>query len=172
MYDGFRHFLFILPPVFIVIGFTFQALLERLPRSWMVVPLAVFSILPGWLGIRQMHPYEYAYFNQFVGGVTGAFRRFETDYWLTCYKELLPQVKMTADTGTLFVLRQPANAQLYAPETLKIQRFNPDEDEPVRGDYLLLPTRANNDLLYYPEAPVVYQVQKNGAIFCLVKQIP
>src|SRR6185436_2934238 len=30
MYDGFRHFLFILPPIFIFISFAFQFLLEKI----------------------------------------------------------------------------------------------------------------------------------------------
>lgn len=172
MYDGFRHFLFILPPVFIFAGFCFQALLEKLPRSWITVPLIGLVLLPGLVGIERMHPYEYAYYNQFVGGVGGAFRRFETDYWLMCYKELLPQVTIPPKTGRLYVLRQPANAQLYAPAGLSILRYDPDDDQTSHGDFLLLPTRSNNDLQYHPEAPVVYQVQKNGAVFCLIKEIP
>ena len=34
-----------------------------------------------------LHPYEYVYFNQLIGGTLGAEERFETDYWATSYRE-------------------------------------------------------------------------------------
>ena len=34
-----------------------------------------------------LHPYEYVYFNQLIGGTRGAEERFETDYWATSYRE-------------------------------------------------------------------------------------
>ncbi len=43
MYDGFRHFLFILPPVFVFIALAFQALFERLRNS-----CASFTLSMAW----------------------------------------------------------------------------------------------------------------------------
>ena len=34
-----------------------------------------------------LHPYEYVYFNQLIGGNRGAEERFETDYWAISYRE-------------------------------------------------------------------------------------
>ena len=172
MYDGIRHFLFVLPPVFIVVGFAFQELIQLLHRAWLAVLMAILVLLPGIVGIWQTHPYEYAYFNQFIGGMSGAYRRFETDFWITCYKDLLPQVDVHTSSGTLYALRQPANARLYAPPGLEVKRYEPDADETLSGDLLLLPTRSNVDLAHHPEAPVIYQVEKNGAVLCVIKQIP
>jgi hypothetical protein len=171
MYDGFRHFLFILPPVFILLGFTFQYLYRRIAMPWISAGFTILMLLPGIWGIWQTHPYEYAYYNLFLGGISGAYRQYETDYWLTCYKELLGQMDEKS-TGRLFVLRQPSNAQLYAPAGLEVLRFEPDDDQTQSGDYLLLTTRANVDQLYYPQAPVRYQVEKDGAVLCLIKEIP
>jgi len=39
------------------------------------------------LQYNKLHPYEYVYFNELVGGLPGAGRNFETDYWGTSYKE-------------------------------------------------------------------------------------
>ena len=35
----------------------------------------------------HLHPYEYIYFNELVGGLRGAQNLFETDYWGATYKE-------------------------------------------------------------------------------------
>ncbi|HEX9090927.1 MAG TPA: hypothetical protein VF831_05525, partial [Anaerolineales bacterium] len=173
MYDGYRHFLFILPPVFILGGFAFQSMLERLRNRWSYALLLIVLIAPGVLGLVRLHPYEYTYYNQLVGGTRGAFRRFETDFWLTCYKELMAQVdeNVVSDT-TLFVYRQPPIAQKYAPPSLIIERFDPDDDQPFPGSLLLLTTRANVDLSIHPEGHEVLSVGKEGATFCLVKDIP
>jgi hypothetical protein len=34
-----------------------------------------------------MHPYEYLFYNQFVGGLEGASRRYVTDYWVNIMPE-------------------------------------------------------------------------------------
>jgi MFS family permease len=173
MYDNFRHFLFILPPVFIIAGFVFQALLQHSLPKWIPAVVFLIAVLPGIYGILTTHPYEYAYYNNMVGGLNGVFRRFETDYWLTCYKDLVPQLKKNPDgPENLYVLRQPANAGYYAPGGFLIKRYEPDEPQVTSGDYLLLTTRSNMDLIHQPEAPVVLQVEKNGAVLCVIKQIP
>jgi hypothetical protein len=175
MYDGFRHFFFILPPVFILAGFTLDFLWRRFNRR-LISAFALIVLLPGILGILQTHPFEYTYYNQFIGGPAGAFRRFETDYWITCYKEIMAQFNDMAlqnkITSTLYVRRQPANAALYALPGIKIQRYNPAEDSTIPGDYILLPTRANTDQMIHPEAPVIMEVNQAGAVFCVIRQIP
>lgn len=176
MYDGFRHFLFILPPLFIFAGFAFQAFMRTIRPRWTYWAVILAALLPGWLGIWKMHPYEYIYYNTLVGGVGGAFRRFETDFWLTCYKELVPQLQQLHDESSedlnLYVLRQPANAKYYLPEGFDVLRYEPDDPRIKSGDYLLLTTRANADLIHQPNAPVVLRVEKNGAVLCVVKQVP
>ena len=171
MYDGYRHFLFMLPPAFLVGGFALQALFARLRTR--IVQLAVVSAVAafGILGIARTHPYEYAYHNALSGGMAGAFRRFETDYWLTCYKESMDDVNRIADSHpTLLVVRQPANAQYYAAASVKVEGFEPDAAiEP--GSLLLSTTRTNVDQTYYPEAPILFQVEKDGAVLCIVRQL-
>lgn len=171
MYDGYRHFLFILPPTFLLGGFALQAFFARLrtraAQLAVVVAVAAFGIL----GIARTHPYEYAYHNILSGGMAGAFRRFETDYWLTCYKESMDYVNQIADSRpTLLVIRQPANAQYYAAPSVKVDGFEPDAAV-ESGSLLLSTTRTNADQTYYPEAPILFQVEKDGAVLCVVRQL-
>jgi hypothetical protein len=173
IYDGYRHFLFILPPIFILSAFAFQALYERLRAKWSFSIILAVMALPGVAGLVTLHPYPYTYYNALVGGTGGAFRRFDTDYWLTCYKETMSFVNRFAPNGTtLFALRQPSIAQEYAAPGITVQRFDPDDDQTFPGSLLLLTTRTNADLTYHPEAPIWYQTGRAGAIFCIVKQLP
>jgi hypothetical protein len=172
MYDGFRHFLFVLPPVFIVCGLSFQWIGERLRRGWVRGLVFAVLLLPGVIGLLRQHPYSYAYFNSFVGGPAGAFRRFEGDYWLTCYKEIMEKVRDRPEIeGTAFVLAQPQIAASYAPDRLAIEKFEEGDDRTFPGSYLLLPTRSNFDQAYHPADPVVLAVGRLGATYCVLKEI-
>ena len=73
---------------------------------------------------------------------------------------------------TLFVHRQPSIAKEYASPGIIIDRFDPDDDRTFQGSLLLLTTRANVDISIHPDAPEILSVGREGAVFCLVKDIP
>lgn len=167
MYDGFRHFLFILPPVFLFCGFVIQ----RLAQLKYAALLYTFLLLPGLLGIWAMHPYEYAYYNRFAGGVGGAYRVYETEYWLTCFKEAVEWVKYNEPAATLHVQREFPLAAYYAEGlNLKDLRREPESDIHT-GDLMLFHTRANLDIRsIYRKLPVVTSFGRGGAEFCIIKR--
>lgn len=178
MYDGFRHFLFILPPVFIFIGFACEALFEKINQlsilpNWLRAAAALAFIAPGVLGIFQLHPYEYAYYNSFVGGTNGAFREYETDYWLTCYKEAVEQLNQTtAAPINLFIKREAYIAATYANNNITVRDLRDATDQVRSGDYVLINTRTNEDKSTFKDAPVVIEIKRGEATFCIIRQIP
>jgi len=177
MYDGFRHFLFILPPVFIFIGFAFEFLFEKIKFTiahyWIHATLLIVLIAPGVAGIIQLHPYEYAYYNSFIGGTNGAFRKYETDYWLTCYKAAVEQLnnKTTASVN-LFVKREAYIAATYANSNINVRDLRDATDQVKSGDYVLVNTRTNEDRSTFKDAPIVIEIKRGNATFCIVRQIP
>jgi hypothetical protein len=173
MYDGLRHFLFILPPIFIFTGFTFEFLIDHLAPSWLYAGLIFLVLLPGIFGVLQLHPYEYTYYNSFVGGTSGAFRRYETDYWLTCYKEAVETLNRTVDTpSNLFVHREAYIADYYATKNITVHELRGALDEVQAGDYVLVNTRTNEDRRIFKEATPILQTRRGQAILCQIKQIP
>jgi hypothetical protein len=173
MYDGYRHFLFMLPPVFVLAGFAFQALLDALKRRWLYALALAALLAPGIAGIATSHPYEYAYYNSLVGGTGGAFRRYDTDYWLTCYRDALRQVNAGESSPVrLYVYRQPLAAREYAAAQIDVQPYIPDETSPEPGSLVLLTTRSDSDLRYLPGLPEAYRVAHAGATFCVVRRVP
>jgi len=174
MYDGMRHFLFILPPVFTTAGLAFDALFDLLKRQWMNILLVAVLLAPGPAAGFQLHPYEYAYYNSFVGGTGGAFRRYETEYWLTCYRETVEALvsRNPNRPANLYVHREAYIAATYASAGVTVREERGALDEIHSGDYVLVNTRSNEDLKTFRDAPAVLSVGRAGAIFCVLKQVP
>jgi hypothetical protein len=181
MYDGIRHFFFILPPYFLFIGLAYEALVERAAavfqrwrnlRIWLGVAAGLILLAPGIYGILKLHPYEYTYYNFYIGGTSKAFRTYETDYWLTCYKDALRALDATITSpARLFVKREAYLAKPFASAKIQVLQLNQAE-EPRSGDYVLANARTNDNLTTYPKAPIIIEISRVGAKFCTIRQIP
>lgn len=95
--DGCRHFLFVFPPIAVLAGVGMSAsigMLARLHRNVVIVWLAVVATCFTWTAgkLYNLHPYEYLYYNQLVGGLEGASRRFVTDYWVNIMPEAVEEL--------------------------------------------------------------------------------
>jgi len=127
-------------------------------------------LAPGIYGFIQLHPYEYTYYNSFAGGTNGAFRKYETEYWLTCYKEAVEQ--FNEPNAQLFVKREPYIAEYYADKNITIRDYRTEFGKIQSGDFVLVNTRANEDNKTFKDAPVVLQIRRGHAVFCEIKKIP
>ena len=92
LYNGIRHFLFVLPPVTVLaaLGLTagWRALWSRSAVAgggFAAVAVALFALNAAIF--LRLHPYEYVAYNQLVGGTAGAWGRFEGDYWSDSLRE-------------------------------------------------------------------------------------
>ncbi|MGH0033015.1 MAG: hypothetical protein ACQGVC_24765 [Myxococcota bacterium] len=89
-YDGVRHFLFVLPPLAVLLAVGVAAGVARLGprgRAAAVVWTASLWLLTVW-DMGRLFPYEYTYFNRSVaGGQARAARSYETDYLGLGYRE-------------------------------------------------------------------------------------
>ncbi|GAB4504982.1 MAG: glycosyltransferase family 39 protein [Anaerolineales bacterium] len=172
MYDGFRHFLFIVPPLFVLAGLALQAAFQWVQRAWLQGVLFLAILLPGILPAIALHPYEYTYYNQFVGGTGQAAYRFETDYWLTCYKEAVAQLEPFAGQGVnLYVQREFYIAAYYTPPTITVLDGNQARKAIQPGDYLLMNSRANPSLQRFRDPnQIVLRVGRDGALFCVIQR--
>ncbi|MEK6220725.1 MAG: hypothetical protein N2D54_00575, partial [Chloroflexota bacterium] len=130
-------------------------------------------IFPGVYNIVKLHPYQYVYYNSLTGGVQGAFRRYEMDYWATAYKETMDYVNQNAAPNSKIVVVGAARiASNYARPDLVIDSFfgilPEDMDE---YDYGIITTRQNGDLLVQLAGETVFQVGKENAVFAIVRKL-
>jgi hypothetical protein len=92
LYNGIRHFIFVIPPMTVLAGLAFARGMNWLKdnrRSWQPVAVAVFAfglMLPLAEMIR-LHPYQYTHFNHIAGTVRGADDRYMLDYWGLAFKQ-------------------------------------------------------------------------------------
>ena len=93
LYNGIRHFIFVIPPMAVLAGVAFAKLMGWLGRGgrrvWQPAALAVFAfglLLP--LGeMIRLHPYQYTHFNHIAGTVRSADNFFMLDYWGLALKQ-------------------------------------------------------------------------------------
>jgi hypothetical protein len=173
VYDGMRHFLFVLPPIFVSCAMGLDWLLVHVRHVWLGLSIAALIVTPGAIGIVSLHPYEYTYYNSFVGGTAGAFRHYETDYWLTCYREAVQRLnRSTSGAVRLFVHREPATAAPYAAANVSVLDERGQVSSIHSGDMILVNTRTNEDRQTFRNAPPLFTVGRAGATFCVVKVVP
>jgi hypothetical protein len=171
--DGMRHFLFIVPPIFVFAAIGLDYVFAALKTRWANIALGALMLSPGLLGIVQLHPYEYTYYNSFAGGTGGAFRQYETDYWLTCYREAVQSFnEAVAGPVKLYVHREADVAQPYAARNVTVLDQRGATNQIEAGDYVLVNTRSNEDRQTFRDAPTLLSVGRAGAIFCVIKRIP
>jgi hypothetical protein len=92
LYNGIRHFIFVIPPMTVLAGTAFawgMNWLREYRRGWQPAAVAVFAFglaLP--LGeMIRLHPYQYTHFNRIAGTVRGADDLFMLDYWGLAFKQ-------------------------------------------------------------------------------------
>jgi hypothetical protein len=92
MYNGIRHFVFVMPPLAVLGGLAGAFLVDAAARRWRFSPIAGAVLLLAGAGsaaaeMARLHPYEYTYFNWLSGGVKGARDRYMLDYWGLSFKQ-------------------------------------------------------------------------------------
>lgn len=166
LYDNFRQVFFILPPVFLMAGVVF----EKIKRPMLQIALIVLCVLPGVIAGIRLHPYEYIYYNSFIGGEAGAFRRFELDYWGTSYREAAGWLNRNAPANAPVWVEGPSHLLgLYLRPDAKLYSSY-EADRADHYDYVVALTRYDLDLTSYPQARVVHTITRDGGLLAVIKQ--
>ncbi|WP_314949883.1 ArnT family glycosyltransferase [Bradyrhizobium cosmicum] len=98
LYNGIRHFIFVIPPMAVLGGVGFGWAMERLRanhRTWQPVVLATFcfGLALSLAEMIRLHPYQYTHFNHIAGTVRGADDRFMLDYWGLALKQASDELR-------------------------------------------------------------------------------
>lgn len=177
IYHNFRHFLFVTPPIFFFSGIGIKTILKNISQRAFSIVISLIILAPGIIGIIQLHPYQYIYYNQFVGGVRGAFRSFENDYWATSYQECIKYINQVANEHAVVLVYGPTDlVENSLRDDLKIISFkiknygtNKDLHSYQISDYAIIPSRMNHDLIFFPDKETIFSVEISGAILSIVK---
>jgi len=94
-YDSIRLFLACIPFIIIVAGIGTKYCIDTI-KNLVIKKITIFTIIGLTLytiatQTMMTHPYQSSYYNELVGGIDGATSLgFETDYWGSAYKDILP----------------------------------------------------------------------------------
>jgi hypothetical protein len=97
-FTGLRHFLFVIPALAVLAGIGLDAALTALAARGRLAAfsgLAAVTVCFLWNAVTlvRLHPYEYLFYNRMVGGLEGASRQYDLDYWFNSMPEALNQLE-------------------------------------------------------------------------------
>ena len=181
LYDGMRHLLFVIPPLAALAGFAAARLWEAARSRRLLAFAFVAAIAAGlWDPLRfeiANHPFQMTYFNPLVGGVRGAFGRFDIDYWANTYGAAIRWLeKNVPGDGPIRVtgVKHPTRdvVPTYEEESARI-RFA-GVYKPPDADVSIEMTFGNAEAIAKVLATgyVLHVVSVDGIPLCLVKAGP
>jgi hypothetical protein len=194
IYDGLRHFLFLIPPLILfaawglvraVTVLTRRAQSALAGRQQLILRVAAVGLVLLTLGsyalvaqdMIKLSPYEYTYFSPVVGGLPGANGRFDTDYWATCSEasaQWLSQHYQEYTSAPYPTIVNPYSKELvsvYLPQSFVVFLPAVVQKDHARPDFYISPTRGNNDQLF-PDYKVIHVVSVQTVPLCVVKVNP
>ncbi|RPI92285.1 MAG: hypothetical protein EHM40_13510 [Chloroflexi bacterium] len=170
LYDNFRQVFFILPPLFLIAGFGLDWLLTLLRRPVIYYLLLLLILLPGLYANITLYPYQYIYYNQMVGGLRGAYRVFEMDYWHLAFREAQVYINENADlNANVFAGGTKQSAQRFARQDLVFNAFGGKRRDWKDYDYIIVSTAENEDEEFVGY-PTVFVVERLGVPLVYVKK--
>jgi hypothetical protein len=178
-FSGMRHFLFTVPPIAVLAGLGLNGLLARLQARRPLVAafaLAIVLLDLGWNAttLYRLHPEEYLYFNPLVGGLAGASRRYDTDYWVNIMPEAVTDLEHFLDrTEGGAAKTGPRHRYLVAVCGERLP-FEKEADarlewtrDSSRAEFFIAPTHMNCDRAL--EGKVVASIERMGVVIGVVK---
>ncbi|MBP2290424.1 glycosyltransferase family 39 protein [Azospirillum rugosum] len=181
VYNGIRHFLFVVPPLVVLAALAFERVWSfaesrgELAGRAVALALAATATVQAW-SLGTLHPNQYVYYNQFVGGMKGADGQFELDYWGNSLheatKELIAFVERENDgqspprTYTLTVCGNPLAVRYDLPPWLRL--VNGVEPDWRRADFFLAFTQSRRCPSLLDGRPII-EIGVDGVPLSIVK---
>jgi hypothetical protein len=177
MYNGIRHFVFVLPPLAVLGGLAGAFVVRLAPQRWRSVPIMAGIVFIAGIGapvveMARLHPYEYTHFNLLSGGVARARDRFMLDYWGLSLKQasqaLLAKLVESGET------KPPGRRWKIAvcgPHRSPQVELGPDFEttwDPAGADFAMMLGEFYCAKL---DAPLLAEVVRDGVVYARVYDI-
>lgn len=180
-FTGMRHFLFVLPVLAVLAGIGFDALLDRLALygRWIAAgAAAAICACFVWDGatLVRLHPYENLSYNALVGGLPGAYRRYDMDYWFNSMPEAIHRLEAYLREKTPLETSQApkiysvavCGIQLSFDRTVTLPQLHWDfRSEWDESEFFIAPTHMNCDRDL--DGDIVATVERFGVPIAYVK---
>lgn len=169
LYNGVRHFTFVIPPLAVLAAIGIDQTLAKLQSSAKRMTYLVLCLGLALMTLHafiKLHPYEYIFYNRLAGDTAKAEKQWESDYWSSSLREAskaLMALPLPAQQTPYLVAVCAENVQGSA---YLDQRFEVTKDW-VAADFYMSSTNMNCDQVLQGE--VVGKVERLGTILAVVK---
>jgi hypothetical protein len=174
LYNGIRHFTFLLPPLSILAGLGLAMAWEKLEdyRRTRSIFAALFTALCllAVVTLARLHPYEYVYYNNLAGSLPEAEREWEGDYWSSSLREAadlleaqVPGVNKADPSADYLVAvcAESIQGDAYLDDRFEITR------DWVAADFYISTTNMNCDKVL--QGKIIGTVERMGTVLAVVK---
>ena len=178
-FSGMRHLFFTVPPIAVLAGIGLDAALRRLEVRSRLAAAAALALVVLSLGfdavtLYRLHPDEYLFFNPLVGGLAGASRRYDTDYWVNIMPEAVGDLEHFLDrTEGAPGKTAPRHRYLVAVCGERLP-FEKEADARLewtkdfrRAEFFIAPTNMDCDRAL--DGKVVANIERLGVVIGVVK---
>jgi hypothetical protein len=170
LYNNFRQVFFILPPLFLLAGLGLDWLLRLVRRPVFRSAVLFLAVLPALYANINLYPYQYVYYNQLAGGLGGAYRVFELDYWQVAFREAQAYVNRNAGRdANIYAGGAKQTAQTFARNDLTFNALGGRKRDMNNYDYVIVSTAQNEDA-EYADLPTVFLIERDGVPLAYVKK--
>ena len=134
--DGIRHFEEVLFPLAAIAAIGLDFMIRQInlirpirPISLILILSTIFSLL---FTLYSYHPFQITYFNELVGGIKGAFGKYDLDYWGGSQKQAVIWVNENAPQNSKvhIVMSADVAGRYLRPDLLvNLNKYNYDESD-------------------------------------------
>ena len=174
LYNGVRHFTFLIPIICVLSALGWYAIWQRFNRTlfaqWCMAGCMIALALLAAIPLVQLHPYGYTYYNHLAKGIEAVGDdMWETDYWSSSLLEasrlLNRYIQQTPHPERPWLVAVCAEAQQVTPY-LDPNYFEVSKDW-TRADFFLSATHMDCDSAM--KGKVIATVKRAGTILAVVK---
>ena len=180
-FTGMRHFLFVLPPLAALAGVGLSELIDLLEvwnRRIASSAIALICACLLWDGVSlvRLHPYENLSYNSLVGGLPGAFRRYDLDYWFNSMPEAVHLLEAFVRDKVPAAALEPSKIYSVAvcgerpafDQTVTLPQLHWDfRSKWEESEFFIAPTQMNCDQDL--DGEIVGTVERSGVPIAYVK---
>jgi len=182
LYDGMRHFLFVMPVIITLSAWGWHRLISfkpGIPSLVSSVVLAIFLAIPAFWMVKN-HPYQGLYFNELSGGLKNAYGKYETDYWMVSVKNMTewllenePRIKAGEEVTVFTNAYEPLKHYMkqLAPH-VKVRYLSYSDRYKFPTDYFMFISRfVDKGLIdngHFPPANVVYEERADDVLIGVI----
>jgi tetratricopeptide (TPR) repeat protein len=146
LYSSWRHLFFVYVPFAVLTAWGWEMMFQKGSSlvKWGVWPVAVLMCVllarPVYWMVSN-HPHQYIYFNELVGGINGAYKNYETEYWGNAMRVATEWLVANIDLPEEGKIRVAANFEINTAQhyfnrhTDKVQMIWTRENEKYKQDW-------------------------------------